>query len=108
MNRETMIEASDTLIVVDRSARRRRMVIIAAAIGAVLILLAAYAMMRSSDKSAAAAAAADKGGQVPTVTVVVPGRTEVARMVTASGALAARRDEPIGVAGMPLAMKFAA
>ena len=99
MNREIMIEASDTLIVVDRSARRRRMVIIAAAIGAVLILLAAYAMMRSSDKSAAAAAAADKGGQVPTVTVVVPGRTEVARMVTASGALAARRDEPIGVAG---------
>ncbi|MEO7504658.1 MAG: efflux RND transporter periplasmic adaptor subunit [Sphingomicrobium sp.] len=94
-----MIEASDTLIVVDGSARRRRMVIIAAAIGAVLILLAAYAMMRSSDKSAAAAAAADKGGQVPTVTVVVPGRTEVARMVTASGALAARRDEPIGVAG---------
>ncbi len=99
MNRETMIEASDTLIVVDRSARRRRLLIIAAVIGTVLILLAAYAMMRSSDKSAAAAAASNKSGQVPTVSVVVPGRSEVAHMVTASGALAARRDEPIGVAG---------
>ncbi|MEO5808711.1 MAG: efflux RND transporter periplasmic adaptor subunit [Sphingomicrobium sp.] len=99
MNRETMIEASDTLIVVDRSARRRRILFIAAALGAVVILLAAYAMMRSNDKSAAAAAASAKSGQVPTVSVVVPGRSEVAHMVTASGALAARRDEPIGVAG---------
>ena len=99
MNRETMIEASDTLIVVDRSARRRRILFIVAALGAVVILLAAYAMMRSSDKSAATAAASAKSGQVPTVSVVVPGRSEVAHMVTASGALAARRDEPIGVAG---------
>ncbi len=99
MNRETMIEASDTLIVIDRSARRRRILFIAAALGAVVILLAAYAMVRSNDKSAAAAAASAKSGQVPTVSVVVPGRSEVAHMVTASGALAARRDEPIGVAG---------
>jgi RND family efflux transporter MFP subunit len=33
------------------------------------------------------------------VTVVVPGRSEVARIITASGALAARRDQPVGVAG---------
>jgi RND family efflux transporter MFP subunit len=31
--------------------------------------------------------------------VVVPGRSQVARVVTASGALAARRDQPVGVAG---------
>ena len=29
----------------------------------------------------------------------VPGRSQVARTVTASGALAARRDQPVGVAG---------
>ena len=39
------------------------------------------------------------GGQVPTVTVIVPGRSQVARTVTASGTLAARRDQPIGIAG---------
>ena len=31
--------------------------------------------------------------------MVVPGRSQVARTVTASGALAARRDQPVGVAG---------
>jgi len=35
----------------------------------------------------------------PDVTVVVPGRTDVARVVTASGPLAARHDQPVGVAG---------
>jgi RND family efflux transporter MFP subunit len=33
------------------------------------------------------------------VTVIVPGRSEVARTITASGALAAKRDQPIGIAG---------
>jgi RND family efflux transporter MFP subunit len=33
------------------------------------------------------------------VTVVVPGRSEVGRVVTASGPLAARRDQPVGIAG---------
>jgi RND family efflux transporter MFP subunit len=36
---------------------------------------------------------------VPTVTVIVPGRSQVARTVVASGALAAKRDQPIGIAG---------
>jgi RND family efflux transporter MFP subunit len=31
--------------------------------------------------------------------VVVPGRSDVARVITVSGALAARRDQPVGVAG---------
>jgi RND family efflux transporter MFP subunit len=38
-------------------------------------------------------------GQIPTVTVVVPGRSEVGRVVTASGPLGAKRDEPVGIAG---------
>ena len=99
MNRETMIDASDTLIVVDRSARRRRRMIIAAAIAGMVLILIVGAMMMGSGAKPVATAEKDRGGQVPTVTVVVPGRTEVGRTITASGALAARRDQPIGVAG---------
>ncbi len=103
MNRETMIGNSDRLVVIDRS-RRRRNWIIAGGIAAVLVvLLAAMVMFRSGDDKPAgatgAAGAGDRGGQVPSVTVVVPGRSQVARTVVASGALAARRDQPIGVAG---------
>ena len=101
MNREAMIEGSDTLIVVDRSQRRRRTAMIAGAIGVVVILLAAFFLFRSSqsDKAAVAGTEAGSKGQVPSVSVVVPGRSEVAHTITASGALAARRDQPVGVAG---------
>jgi len=37
--------------------------------------------------------------QLPLVSVVVPGRSSVARVVSATGSLAARREMPIGVAG---------
>ena len=98
MNRETSIRSSDTLVVVDRS-RRRRMIMIAAAV-AVVVLIAAFMFMRgSSEDTAAQEAAAGGAGQIPTVTVVVPGRSQVARTITASGPLAARRDQPVGIAG---------
>ena len=100
MNRETGFHSSDTLVVVDRS-RRRRWIIVAGVAIAVLALVLAAMMMRGGDEAASAAVAEGDGGggQIPTVTVVVPGRSQVARTVTASGALAARRDQPIGVAG---------
>ena len=100
MNRETRLQASDTLIVVDRSKRRRN-IIIAAVVGIAVILVALMMMSGGEDETQTAAAGGPggPGGQVPTVTVVVPGRSEVARVITASGALAARRDQPIGVAG---------
>jgi HlyD family secretion protein len=98
MNRETRLHSSDELIVVDRSKRRRN-IIIAAVAGIAIILIAAMLLMRGGDKPAAGQAAAEGAGQVPTVTVVVPGQSQVARVVTASGALAARRDQPIGIAG---------
>ena len=99
MNREARFEGSDRLIVVDRPSRRRWIII-----GAVLVVLAmilAFTMFRSKSAAPADAAAqtGKRGGQVPTVTVVVPGRSDVARTVTASGSLAARRDQPVGVAG---------
>ena len=58
-------------------------------------------MMRGGGEEASAGgqAAAGPAGQVPSVTVVVPGQSQVARVITASGPLAARRDQPVGVAG---------
>jgi len=101
MNRETSIHSSDTLVVVDRS-RRRRMIIIAVLAAIALAIVAVAVIMgrgASQTKDAKAAAAAAGPGQVPTVTVIVPGRSQVARTVVASGALAAKRDQPIGIAG---------
>ena len=101
MNRETSFASSDTLVVVDRSRRRRNIMIIVAV--ALLALFAGYWFMGRSETAPAGGTAAAGGpgqrGQIPTVTVVVPGRSQVARVLTASGALAARRDQPVGVAG---------
>lgn len=100
MNRETSsFQSSDTLVVVDRS-RRRRTLLIAAGL-AVIVLIVAFMLMRGggADEQVAGTGQGAQGGQIPTVTVIVPGRTDVARTVTASGALAAHRDQPVGVAG---------
>lgn len=96
MNRESNFNSSETLIVVDRSKRRRNLII--AAIAVIALAVAAYFIFARS-KDDAAAGAVQGRGQVPTVTVIVPGTSQVARIVTASGALAALRDQPVGVAG---------
>lgn len=100
MNRETSIQSSgdDTLVLVDRS-RRKRMAIIAAAVIALIALALALTMGGGEEPAAEGGQGGRRAGQVPTVTVMVPGRTQVARSITASGALAARRDQPVGVAG---------
>jgi HlyD family secretion protein len=99
MNRETSaFESSDTLVVVDRSRRRRALLIGAGLVVAVLLL--AFFLMRGGEESGAGAPGAQgEKGQVPTVTVVVPGRQSVARTIGATGSLAARVDMPVGVAG---------
>jgi HlyD family secretion protein len=99
MNRETSFHSSDTLVVVDRSRRRRQIVIAAAAVAAVIVILLAVALARSSADKKAAAAATAGAAQAPTVTVIVPGESQIGRVITASGPLAARRDQPIGIAG---------
>src|SRR4051794_26035993 len=96
MNRETSIHASDTLIVTDRSRQRRRWLIIGAAVLALLVVVAAVMIMRGSGAAEDPAAGA---GQIPPVTVIVPGRSQVGRVITASGPLAAKRDQPVGIAG---------
>jgi RND family efflux transporter MFP subunit len=83
--------------VVDRSRQRRRWLIIGAVVVALLVIVLAVMWGRSSTDTKAAQAAG--AGQVPTVTVIVPGRTQVARQITASGPLGAKRDQPIGIAG---------
>lgn len=97
MNRETTgFSSSDTLVVVDRG-RRRRMAILAGVAGVVIALLAAFFLMRGGEEQGGPAV--QTGTQAPTVTVIVPGRTDVAGVVTASGPLAAKRDQPVGIAG---------
>jgi HlyD family secretion protein len=105
MNRETRLQRDETIVVVDHSRRRRNM-ILAALVGVLVLALAWFFFARSSEEAApaaqgkaAAAGEGRRGGQVPTVTVVVPGRSQVAKIITASGSLAARRDQPIGAAG---------
>ena len=99
MNRETHFASSDTLVVVDRSRRRRNIIIAVVAVVAIALIAFMFLGGGSKDQAAGEGAAAEGRGQIPTVSVVVPGRSQVARVVTASGALAARRDQPVGVAG---------
>lgn len=98
MNRETSIHTSDTLVVTDRS-RKRRWVIIGAVVALVAIAAVLMMMMGGGGEEKASQAAGGGAGQVPTVTVIVPGRTQVAGMVVASGPLGAKRDQPVGIAG---------
>lgn len=76
-------------------------------IGGVIALLAAiglwfaFAGGEEADKQAAASGAAKKGGgaELPVVTVAVPGRQTIERVISGTGSLAARREMPVGVAG---------
>lgn len=103
MNQETSIHSSDTLVVVDGSSARRRMIIIAAlAAIALVVLVLALVIGRSANErgpKGAAAAKSQGAGQVPSVTVITPGRSQVGRVITASGPLSAKRDQPVGIAG---------
>jgi RND family efflux transporter MFP subunit len=78
--------------------RKRRNLIVAAVLGLLAIVGAAWAFTRDGD--AAKAGAAPKGAaQLPTVTVIAPGRQTIDRALSATGTLAARRELPVGVAG---------
>jgi RND family efflux transporter MFP subunit len=92
MNRETTLHASDTLVVVDRS-RRRRIIMIAVIVAAIVAIALAVMLLGGKDDAPAPKAA------VPEITVIVPGRQQVAKTINATGTIAARRDMPVGVAG---------
>jgi HlyD family secretion protein len=79
-----------------RRTRRRRW-IIGGIVAVVLIAAIAFWASRPSGKAGAAGESTAK--QAPTVSVMVPGRQTVDRVVSATGNIAARREMPVGVAG---------
>lgn len=94
MNVESGIQSDYTAYDYDDGQARRRRWIIMAGAAVALIVVALLAMKIFSGPKAAPPAAA-----APGVTVIVPGRTEVAATVTATGSLFAKREMPVGVAG---------
>lgn len=96
----------ETIVVVQR---RRRNIIISVIAGLVIVAALVLALMMgrgggeqkaAGAKSAAASGAPGGRGQaLPSVSVIIPGRQQVAKNITATGTLAARRDMPVGVAG---------
>jgi RND family efflux transporter MFP subunit len=87
--------------------RRRRRNIIIAVLAVLVLAIALYLVFgrgggeeKTAAKGAAGPAAQGKGAdQAPGVTVIVPGREQVARTISATGTLGARRDLPVGIAG---------
>lgn len=99
MNRETSIYSSDTLVIADGSRRRRRLVILGA-LAALALFVIGLGILTSKGSNGSGTPGAGQGtGQIPGVTVVVPGTSQVGKIVTASGPLGARRDQPVGIAG---------
>lgn len=100
MNFETSIASDNDLLEprdADRTKRNRNRIILAVVI-AIAAIAAAYFFFGGSGASDGAEGA-DKQSQAQTVTVVAPGRETIARSISATGTLAARRDIPVGVVG---------
>lgn len=94
--------ALDVTVVDDEAARRRRRrnMIIALAVVAIVVVLLAFMMLRGgSGKKAAAGKPGTSQQDLPSVSVVVPGRQQVVRTISATGSIAARHDLPVGVTG---------
>jgi RND family efflux transporter MFP subunit len=82
-------------------SRRRRQLVILGAVAALVLFVVGLGLLTShrTSGSGAAPAGGATAGQIPSVTVVVPGQTQVGKVITASGPLGAKRDQPIGIAG---------
>ena len=88
-------------VVVDEDVlarRRRRRNIILAVVGVLLLAVLAMVLFGGGGEKAVAPKAGE-GEQLPAVTVIQPGRQDVAAVISATGSLAARRDMPVGVPG---------
>jgi len=81
----------------ERARSRRRLLWIAGAL--VLIAIIAAIAFKTLSKDGKAAVGDDAARQIPTVTVIVPGRQSVESLISATGTLAARREMPVGVQG---------
>ena len=87
------------MLVDDGARRRKRLAIIGAGIIAVVAIVLAMLMMGGGESKDAAAGAAKEAAAIPKITVIVPGRQQVAKQISATGTIAARRDMPVGIAG---------
>jgi len=85
----------------EQNRKRKRNLIIGAVVVALIALAIAWSMYSGNQEDAAAAAAGAeaKNSSIPSVTVIIPGRSTVSRVISATGTLAARREMPVGVAG---------
>lgn len=94
MNVESGIQTDYTVYDYDdgQARRRRRWLIVGAVAVAVIVAVAAFIFL-GGDKAPPAKPAA------PGVTVIVPGSTDIAATVSATGTLYAKREMPVGVAG---------
>jgi RND family efflux transporter MFP subunit len=94
---------SEQVVVVDdaTAARRRRRNIILAILVFLALSVGSYFLFGRGDETKVAVAV--KGGEgaeaAPSVSVVVPGRQQVARTISATGQLAARYEMPVGIPG---------
>ena len=93
-------EAIDEVVLDEETLARRRWrkrIIIALVALALVVVLAIFLFAGRGEQ--AAPPAQSEGQSLPAVTVIVPGRQDVAGLVSATGTLAARRDLPVGVPG---------
>ena len=81
---------------VEHSRQRRRRLLIAAAVVVALMIGGAVLLYGGGEEQPFPV---QEGEQVPTVTVVAPGRSTVSGMISATGTLAARREIAVGVVG---------
>ena len=98
MNRETVLITDEAAA----ARRKRRMALVVGIVVIVAALVAAFVLMRPEGEEGTSGpdAAGPRGtGGAPSVTVIVPGQSEIGRTIVASGTLAARRDQSIGVSG---------
>ena len=98
--------ALDVEVVDDGAVRRRRRNIIIAVAVVLALLIVGFAVLgggKKAEKKPEGAAAAQQGaarsGPAPRVTVTVPGRQTIAKTISATGTIAARREMPVGVPG---------
>lgn len=97
MNYETRALGNDDLLALpgEGGPRPRRTWLIVGIVAAVAVVLIVVALLFAGAKQPAAKPVE----QLPLVSVVVPGRSVVARSISATGSLAARREMPVGVSG---------
>jgi RND family efflux transporter MFP subunit len=95
--------ADSELVVIDDAtvARRRRRNIILAIVAVLALLAVGYFMFGrgGGETKVAVGVKGESSEAAPAVSVVVPGRQQVARTISATGQLAARYDMPVGIPG---------